>query len=205
MIRVDCLQGSAEWHAARLGVPTASQFHRILSPRSLKPSAQAERYLCELAAERILGTPLDSASSEFMERGKALEDEAVAWFELQRGVDTEKIGFALTDDRRAGCSPDRLVGADEGLEIKCPSPAIHVGYLLGDISEEYRLQVQGGLWVTGRKRWNLLSYSPLLPSALVVIERDREAIEALESALDEFCKRLDEATERLADLVGVPA
>lgn len=205
MIRVECLQGSESWHAARLGLPTASSFHRIVTPKSGKPSASSHKYLYELVAERLLGTPLDSASSEFMERGKALEGEAVAWYELQRGVDTEKVGFVLTDDRRAGCSPDRLVGEDGGLEVKCPSAGVHVGYLLGELSEEYRCQVQGGLWVTGRRWWDLLSYNPLLPSALVRIERDEEFIAALESAVGEFCERLDEATKRLSALAGAEA
>ena len=197
MIRLDCAQGSPEWHAARLGIPTASNFGRIITPGG-KPSSAADGYMHELLAERMLGLPLNAESVDFMERGKALEMHAADYYELQRGVDTEAVGFVLTDDRRAGCSPDRFVGGEGGLEIKCPSPAVHVGYLLdGGISDKYRPQVQGALWITGRWWWDTLSYHPDLPSALVRVERDAEFITALESAVVAFCDRLDAACERL--------
>ena len=203
MIRLDFAQGSPEWHAARLGIPTASNFGRILTPGG-KLSASADTYMHELIAERMLGFPLNAGSVDFMERGKALEEQAVAFYELQRGVDTEQVGFVLTDDRRAGCSPDRFVGLDGGLESKCPSPAVHVGYLLdGGISDKYRPQVQGALWMTGRWWWDTLSYHPDLPPALVRVERDAEYITAIEVAVSAFCDRLDAACERLG--VGATA
>jgi hypothetical protein len=190
-------QGSAEWHAARLGIPTASNFGRIVTPGG-KLSASADTYLHELVAERILGFPLNTESVDFMERGKALESHAVSWYELQRDVDTEAVGFCLTDDGRAGCSPDRLVGAAGGLEIKCPSPAVHVGYMLdGGISDKYRPQVQGALWITGRDWWDTLSYHPDLPPALVRVKRDEEYITALAANVERFCDALVTATERV--------
>lgn len=197
MIRLDFPQGSPEWHAARLGVPTASQFGRILTPTG-KLSASADSYMCELIAERMLGVPLNAASSDFMERGKAMESDAVAWYELQRGMDTEAVGFCLTDDRRAGCSPDRLIGTDGGLEIKCPSPAVHIGYLLdGGISDKYKPQVQGAMWVTGRAWWDTLSYHADLPQALVRVTRDDAYIAALAVEVGAFCERMAAACERL--------
>lgn len=199
MIRLDVAQGSHEWHAARLGLPTASQFHRIISPKTLKPSESASGYLHELLAEWLLGVPLDSASSDFMERGKALEEQAVAWYELQRGVDAERVGFCLTDDRRAGCSPDRLVGEDGGLELKCPSPAVHVGYLLDGIAAKYLPQIHGAMWVTGRPWWDALSYHPDLPPALVRIERDQDYIVPLSEAVTAFCDRLARAKDELKE------
>jgi hypothetical protein len=55
-----------------------------------------------------------------MERGARMEEEAVAAFEFDRGIDTEVVGFVTTDDGLAGCSPDRFAGSDEVVEIKCP-------------------------------------------------------------------------------------
>ena len=197
MIRHDCAQGSEEWHALRLGIPTASNFHRIIT-QSGKPSASADGYMHELLAERLLGFPLNTESVDFMERGKALESQAVAWYELQRGVDCEAVGFCTTDDGRAGCSPDRLVSPDGGLEIKCPSPAVHVGYLLdGGIADKYRAQVQGALWITERKWWDTVSYHPDMPQALVRAERDEDYIETLVTAVRAFCERLTAAHESL--------
>lgn len=205
MIRHDFAQGSPEWHAARLGIPTASNFHRILTPTG-RPSASAGAYLHELVAERLLGFPLNTESVDFMERGKALETQAVAWYELQRGLDTEAVGFCTTDDGRAGSSPDRLCGPLGGLEIKCPSPAVHVGYLLaGGISYRYWPQIQGALWITGREWWDTLSFHPDMPQALVRVERDDDYIATLAEAVMAFCERLEEAHERLQAASAPPA
>ena len=53
MIHLDVLQGSIEWQDARLGIPTASRFKDILTPKTLKPSAQSKGYLHELVAETL--------------------------------------------------------------------------------------------------------------------------------------------------------
>lgn len=191
MIVIPCVQGSPEWIAARCGIPTSSNFSKILTPGG-KLSASAEPYICQLIAERILGASLDPYVSDWMERGKMLEPEAVAYYEMQRDQDTEAVGFAMHDTVMAGCSPDRLVGSDGGLEIKCPSPAVHVGNLLG-MAEKHRCQVQGSLWITGRAWWDLLSFHPEMPPALIRIERDEEYIAALDKAIREFCERLEES------------
>lgn len=201
MIRMDMPQGSPEWFAAHMGIPTASQFGRILTATG-KPSSQADGYLHWLVAERLLGQNIaDPGSTPWMERGTELERQAVAYYELQTDVTTETVGFCLTDDRRIGCSPDRFVGTAGGLEIKCPSAAVHVGYLLDELPLKFKPQVQGCMMVTGRKWWDLLSFNPLLPPALVRIPRDEEYIEGLSKILPVFCAKVDEATERLSALV----
>lgn len=197
MILVPVVQGTPEWLAARCGMPTASCFNKIITAKTAKPSASAERYLWQLVAERMLGQPLETASTDLMARGGALESDGVAWYELQRDVDTETVGFVLTDDRRAGCSPDRLVGTDGMLEIKTLSPAVHVGALLGDVTDDFRVQCQGQMWVTGRDWVDLLCYHPDLPAALVRVVRDEDYIEALSEAVTAFADRLDAAEARL--------
>lgn len=196
MIRIECEQGSAEWAKARSGIPTASNFHRIVTPKTGRLSESSHAYLCELLAERMLGVSLDDSMSEWMERGKELEESAVAYYELQKDTETEEVGFCLRDDRSAGCSPDRLVGDDGGLEIKCPSAAVHVAYLI-DPPHKYRPQIQGSLWVTGREWWDFLSYNPILPPALIRFERDEDYIEKLAAAVGAFSERLEEAFEKM--------
>lgn len=199
---IDCVQGSPEWVAARLGIPTASQFSRILTPGG-KPSSSAEPYMHALIAERLLGYPVVSAdSTDFMERGKALEPEAVRYYELQRDMEAQRVGFCLADDGRCGCSPDRLIGKDGGLEIKTPSAAVHVGYLLDDIPKKFGPQVQGCLWITGREWWDVLSYNPELPPALVRVYRDEQHIHNLEAVLSAFCDVLDANHRDLVSRLG---
>ena len=93
MITVECEQGSTQWLNARLGIPTASQFDRILSPKTLKPSASAEGYRHELLAEWLLGEPIDTVNTEWMQRGIELEPRAVQFYEFQRDIETTRIGF----------------------------------------------------------------------------------------------------------------
>jgi len=192
-------QGSQAWHEARLGLPTASQFHRILSPAKLEPSTQAFEYLCQLLFERFTGQSATAETTQFMERGSVLEAEGVAWYELERNVDTERVGLCVSDDGLVGCSPDRLVGSEGGLELKCPSGPTHIGYLLEGISQRYRLQVQGALWITGRYWWDLASYSPVpeLKSTVVRIIPEAKVFAALNDEIPAFCQRLDRATEKL--------
>lgn len=193
MIIIDVEQGTTAWQMARLGIPTASRFDSIITNKTAKLSESARKYAWELIAEQKLGTPVNDATSGFMQRGSILERKAVSWYELTREVDTEAVGFVLRDDRRVGCSPDRLVGADGLLEIKCPSAAVHVGYALGDegAAADYRAQCQGQLWLTGRAWVDSLSWNPELEPAVVRVHRDEEYITKLAEAVDGFLAMMD--------------
>lgn len=203
MIVLDLQQGSAEWVKARLGIPTASQFGRIITATG-KMSGQAEGYMHELLAESLLGEPADSFSSGFMVRGSDQEQEAIRLYEFQREVDVERVGFCLLDNRRAGCSPDGLVGPDGGIEIKCPAAKTHVGYLLGSPDKDYKTQVQGNLWITERKWWDIFSFNPFMAPAIVRCYRDEDFIKSIAFWLDEFMDKLDVAREKLIEMGAVP-
>lgn len=215
MIVLQHRQGTQEWLDSRLGIPTASQFHRILSPTG-KLSAQADDYMAALLAERMIGQncsggPRIEDQGPWMTRGSALEAEARSWYAFTKDVEPARCGLCLTDDRIAGCSPDALVGDDGLLEIKCPSAAKHAAYLMeGGLAEKYRPQVQGQLWVTGRAWVDVLSYcpgfEPPLDAALIRVDRDEPYIAALNTAVRAFVKRLDSEHARLTsgdDLAGV--
>lgn len=204
MIHHDVLQGTSEWLELRAGIPTASQFHKIITPKTRKLSAQAEDYLYRLLAERMLGRYLEETRSFYWaERGKQLEDEARAYYEALHNVETKTIGFITNDERTVGASPDRLVGDDGLLEIKCPSPEKHMGYLLGEpVTCDYWLQIQGQLWVSERSYCDVLSYHPELPSRVIRVERDIDTIVVLESAIGELVDRLAVMTEKMRERVA---
>lgn len=183
---------------ARMGIPTASCFDQIVTPKTLKFSESSGKYVSRLVAEWFLGKPMESEASGFMERGTGMESEAIAAYEFENNVDTIKVGLCVTDDGLAGGSPDRLVGEDGGLEIKCPSAEIQVGYLLNGIDAAYRCQLQGLLWVTGRKWWDFCAYHPVLPHVNLRIEPDPEWVTAFVPAMEKFQERLKEAKIRLA-------
>lgn len=189
MIRLDVAQGSPEWFAARLGKPTASRFDEIITPAKWQLSKSCTRYAHELIASEILGYDVNMASSGFMARGSELEERAVSYYELHHDLETEQVGFILRDDGRVGCSPDRLVGTDGLLEIKCPSAAVHIGYLLNE-SIGYTMQVQGQLWLAEREWCDTLSYNPELPSAIVREVRNEHVIHKLSEAVDQFLQHV---------------
>ena len=193
MITLDLEQGSTEWMMARLGIPTASRFDRLLTKKTRKPSVGQNPYRAELVAEYLMGQPLDWGTSAWMERGTELEDEARRWYEMDRGVNVAQVGLVLRDDGRVGCSPDGLVGEDGGLEIKCPAAVQHVKYLLGivDLAETHTGQVQGAMYLTGRKWWDVLSYNPALPAVQVRVAVDEEYQAALVAVLEPFVELVE--------------
>ncbi len=210
------LQGSPEWLRLRAGKPTGSCADKIITSggaksSNAKPSGQAEKYLRDLLTEICIGRPLDDKpKSASMVNGSNREPEAVAYYEFDRNVETQLVGFVTDDAERYGVSPDRLVGDDGLLEVKCPDPQTHLGYAyFGDLDASYRPQIQMQLYVTERKWVDILSYCPLFTDesqAFVMrAERDEEYIKLLAALLDTFCVQLEKHRIMLQDRGFVPA
>ncbi len=198
MNTLDVEQGTLKWMQARLGMPTASQYDRLLTPKTRKPSGGRAKYRAELLAEWLLGQPTDWGSTNWTERGTDMEAEARRDYEFQNDVEVQQVGFITRDDGKTGGSPDGLIGDDGILEIKCPNATQHVQYMLGD-DPDYIGQCQGLMYLTGREWVHILSYNPELPPALNAIFRDDDYIAALVPVLDEFIGKLDEERERLEE------
>jgi len=166
-------QRTPEWYAARLGVPSASNFEKIITPMG-KPSTQIEGYINRLIAEKIMGKPCDADEpNAAMQRGTELEPQAREYYSLIAGP-VEEVGFCLHDEYDFGCSPDGLVG-DGIVEIKCPMPWTHVEYLRdGAMPAKYMPQVQGQLLVTGRPWCDFISFHPDMRPLIVRVEADRK-------------------------------
>ena len=198
-IHNDIEQGSLEWHNLRAGIPTASCFEKILTATG-KASTQGEAYANQLLAETMTGGAVESwEGNQWSKRGNELEPDAVLFYEMQMDVATEKVGFVT--NYGVGCSPDRFVGDDGLLEIKCPSPQVHVKYLLKNkMVTEYIPQVQGQLYVTGRKWCDFMAYHPEMPPLIIRVERDEEYITKLSGALGKFLATLEGKRQTMVDL-----
>jgi hypothetical protein len=250
MIIVECEQGSAEWHAARAGVITASMFSTIrkkvnclteqqakfvaavrngkseaeamlIAGYKAKPKAEAiERalagekvggfsdaakdYAFRLAIERISGKPLDEGFETWsMKRGHELEPQARMEHESQTGLLVQRAGFVLTDDRAFGASADGLIDEDGGSEYKCfLDPAkLRAAHIDNDISDVFD-QVQGCMWLTGRKWWHIGLYCPALEPVgkqlwLGEFKRDENYIDAMVEDLLEFKNLVDQNEAQL--------
>lgn len=184
---VECEQNSREWQLARMGIPTASCFADILA----KGEGKTRRtYMLKLAGEILTGEPMENVTTQAMERGHLLEAEARDLYALETGAAIERTGFIRNG--RVGCSPDSLVGENGGLEIKTKAPHLLIDLILkGEVPSEHKAQIQGTLWITGRKWWDFMAYWPGIPPFIKRVERDEAYIAELATAVDRFNTDLD--------------
>ena len=203
MIRLDVDQGSPEWHQARLGIPTASNFSNIITPSTLKPSSSAETYQNKLVGEWWCGKPEESFVSDAMARGTELEPIARSAYEFITNKEIEQTGVIYRDEARTvSCSPDGLCG-DIGLEIKCPLSGTHVNYLLrSELPAAYLAQVQGSMFVTGLERWDFCSYHPDFPLLIIEVHACPKFQGAFAPLLEKFIEGMLEKRELLTKMLG---
>lgn len=200
----ECPQYSDLYWKVRRGVPSASCFDNIITPTG-KPSESAHKYVCSLIADRL--SPLYGQTDEYvsaaMRNGTIMEPEARRYYEFEREMKVEQVGFCVTDDGRFGVSPDSLVNKREGtLELKNPDAKTHVEWLLaGVIPPKHKPQVHGALIVTGCEWADFMSYSPGLPPLLVRVEPDEYTV-LLRQALEVFWTRYQQAWQTVTAMPG---
>lgn len=205
MIIHDVQQGSGEWLALRAGIPTASAFDQVITSKwKVRTGNMPETYMDLLAAEQLLGEPLDDFSTSFTERGQLLEADAIPWYEMTQDVDVERVGFITNDEKTVGCSPDGLVGKYGMIEIKAPAALTKSAAYMkairsdeADAAEPYHVQVHGELWVTGREWCDLIFYHSRLPKRIIRIHRDEAIIEKIKSGVLPLSARLVGVVERV--------
>lgn len=205
MLIIECEQGSPEWFLERSGSITASNFgecrKRLKSGANKGDfTAKAKEYAFRLAIERISGVQLDEDKFETFEmrRGRDLEPDARFLHEQKIGMLIEQTGIVFTEDRLFGASADGLIGDDGSSEYKCfISPKSLMPILLdGDVSS-CEDQVQGQLWITGRKWSDFVLYCPALKLigkelTIIRVERDDSFIDAMEVELLDFNNLVEE-------------
>jgi hypothetical protein len=199
--------GSDDYWRLKIGMPTASGFANVVTPKGAPTTGdRRKRYMYRLIAERLMRTSLeDQFETYWTRRGKQLEPKAADEFAEENQCTLAPGGFYTTANKKIGCSPDRLImvkggNCREALEIKCPKPETHIGYLLDGPGDAYRPQVQGELLVTGFDAMHLFSYHPQMPPFHVVTLRDEVFIAKLKTELYTFCCELDDETARAKKL-----
>jgi len=199
-------QRSAEWLFERVGYCTASRFGDVMTKlKSGKSSEKRQAYLMELVVERITGQPTDHYTSTAMEWGEQQEHRSRWAYEAATGAIVEEAGFIKHPTIKwVGGSPDGLIGDDGGWESKSPyNSAYHIYTLLDGVPAEHIPQIQGLMWITGRKWWDFQSYDPRLPDALKRytrrVERDDKYIAALETEVIAFTQEVETMVLRLTN------
>jgi hypothetical protein len=211
VIVVDCQQGTPEWLAARAGVLTASNFRTARSRKAdgRTPSDTARHLAFKLAIERISGIPLDDDAPETwqMKRGQRLEGDARILHEADIGLRVRPVGIILTDDNKFGASADGWIECPQkgpgGAEYKCLiGPKELEAVYIDDDPSKYVDQIQGNLWLSGRKWWDFCVYCPALESIGLHfyrqrLERDDDYIEELVADLWRFDSMIESFREKL--------
>ena len=193
-------QGSGEWYAKRLGIPTASNFHKIITPKTAELSKSAVPYMYKLLAERLLNEPSDDELGyvQWVRDGKDNEPHAVQNFQFNVAARPLELGgFVTTDDGRLGCSPDRLFpGHKEAVEVKCPAPWTLLQYHLEGLEDAYRPQVQGQILVGGFEAVHFYAWHPRCPPFHKITLPEPAYQAKLREILDNFCNVLDQLEVR---------
>lgn len=183
---------STEWFAARLGRATTSRFGEIITPKKRELSASHLPYALCLIHEMKTGEPTEKfEQSYWMERGSLLEAEAGKLYEFETDTNLMRGGFITNDAETLGASPDRRVGNDGFVEIKCPAPWNHLEHLRSKvINPNHMPQVQGQLLIGEREWVDWFSYHPEYQPSRIRTYRDEAFIADLKLRLDEFQEKL---------------
>lgn len=204
----DIVHNTDEWHNARAGMATTSNFDRILTPGG-DLSKSAGGYANQIIAELMLGRPIERSVDVYaMEWGRQHEADAANLYMFDTGLDVIHGGFFTNDEMTVGSSPDVIVLDGEkrvGIaEIKCPqNPAIHVEFLLSQkINPKYKPQLFGQMIVTGFDWVDWFSYYPGMPATRIraSLADDLEYANKMKAALVGFEKMVLDKLLRLQSL-----
>ena len=202
----EIIQGSAEWHAARLGKVTASRVSDVLAKTKSGWSTSRENYAVELALERITGTRQEGFTNAAMQWGTDQEPLARAAYEAKTGAIVDEVG--IVDHPfipMCAASPDGLVDKDGALEIKNPNSATHLRTLLSKKADsKYINQMMWQMACTGRKWVDFVSYDSRMPEHAklfcVRVHRNDAVIAEMEEEVVAFLREVDAMVEQLNNM-----
>lgn len=195
-------QGSEDWLEVRRGCITGSRFKDAREKTAKGAmSAKAMLYAQDVARERCGGRAAPTYVNAAMRTGTEQEPIARAEYEAETGLVVLEAGFAYTHDGKFGCSVDGLVGDDGVIEIKTMvgSDTLFRAVVEGE-NDAYIDQINGALWLLGRKWCDLILWVPDLPAGRLTVRRitrDENAIEALEEDLLAFDRVVTDLAEKL--------
>lgn len=194
----DLIQGSDEWLQARCGILTASEMKLIITPTlKVARNDKASAHLFELLAQRITGYVEPRYISDDMLRGQQDEIEARLLY-AKHYAPVDEVGFITNDEWgfTLGYSPDGLVGDDGLIECKSRRQKFQAETIcMWDVPQEYMLQLQTGLLVSGRKWIDFVSYCGGMPMVTLRVHPSEEVQTAIIEAATAFENTMAEYLE----------
>jgi putative phage-type endonuclease len=186
-------QGSPEWHELRSTRFTASSFYKMFLKENTKTY---QNFINEVVFARLTGEVEEGYTNDFMRRGIEVEPQAIEQYELDSFNKVHRVGFISYSDW-IGCSPDGLIGTDGMIQIKCPKATTLMEYYGGEVPNDYYIQMQGELFVTGRA-WSIFYvYHPKLKPYEIKVDRDEEMISQIHEKLSECIKEAKRRIDKL--------
>lgn len=194
------------------GYITASRFKDVMANGRGTDTfgATAITYLNELTIAWF-GVNKPEFKSEPTEHGKELEDTARTLYQQRTSMEVYNPGWHQIEGTIIGGTTDGFVNEDGIIEIKCPfNPMKHFANLNDDaFVDEYYTQVQGYLYITGRKWCDMVSYDGRYPDIssqlhIVHIVRDEEFISTLADRLNRFQDMLIASVSAFASKFNYP-
>ena len=201
-----------QWREKRLGMLTGSEFGKLVVRSKdrkgyvLSTGEVATRLIYRTAWERLLkagnisnGLGRLNVNSASLEHGEEYEGEAILLYMDRTGREVDYRQKFIEYDSFIGGTPDGYVGEEGLIEVKCPwDGGNHIrGILTGEVyNPEYIYQMQGYMWMTGRKWCDFVTYDPDLCEALqlnvIRVERNETIICGIRSVLEEAKSKIEE-------------
>jgi hypothetical protein len=194
-------QNTTEWFKLKNGLASSSNFGLIMANYPKAFGNPGHEYAMRIALERTTGAILDSFVNEYMEHGIEYEPIAREKYEEHNFASVDNGGFFISNG--VGSSPDGLIGEDGLIEIKCPKWSTHFKTIKrGAMDPKYNWQVQGQLFVTGRKWCDWISYNDEFTEDYQLlthrIKPDPESFEKIAVRLAMFEKLINEYVEMIS-------
>lgn len=199
---IDCVQGSEEWLRARLGIPTASCFSKVMAAaKDGNERKTRDKYMRQLAGEILTEEPAETFKNEAMERGKDQEPLARSTYAFQTDAEVEQVGFLKDISANTGASPDGLIGMVGMVEFKS---------MLADILIEvhqrktypttFEPQLQGNLWISKRDWIDIACFCPKLPMFRARVYRNEAYITRIAQEVADFNGELSRLVRQIKNM-----
>lgn len=194
----DIIQGTDEWLDLRMGLLTASDMKKLITPAKLELStgAEAKSHFDEILSQRIDPSLRYNFVSDDMMRGIEDEPHAIKAYQEAYKQEVKRCGFVTNkiSGGKVGYSPDGLVGDDGLIEIKSRSPKLQTKTILDHIAgrldtlipDDFMMQCQSGLLISERKWLDFISYCNGHPMVCIRVEPIAKYQDAIKNAIKVF-------------------
>lgn len=188
-------QGTQEWLDLRKGRITGTRLKQVMGKDSSK-------LIYEMIAEKYKKE--EGYQSDAMSIGVLHEPWAIDQYEIETGQKVTEVGF-ITKGENVGLSPDGLVGKKKAIEVKSPSLAKHIEYIVNNkLPAEYKWQVvHYFVVIDDLEELDFISYNPDFPlKELHIVNVTRKSLtDEIKNAQEKLEKFIEKYNQTIIELL----